>query len=144
MSSSRSHSKDAKASYGRGGAGNIKPTTRHSPPPDLVTPTIKSERYTTGRGGQGNMAKNDPYNPQLARESQDVGPAPRRLSMGDTHVGRGGVANITRYTIEEVEKARAENARLEKEMREAGKLGDGNEKIGMADKGKAMLLGKRE
>ena len=56
----------------------------------------------------------------------------------------GGVANITRLTAEEVEKARAENARIERELRQAGTLGDGNEKVGMADKGKAMLLGKRE
>jgi len=39
-------------------------------PVDLETPTIKSDVYTTGRGGSGNMAKNtDPYE---ARRAQDV------------------------------------------------------------------------
>ena len=57
--------------------------------PDLATPSIKSQVYSTGRGGQGNMAKNDPANPEKARTSQDVGAPPRRLSEGHSHYGRG-------------------------------------------------------
>jgi hypothetical protein len=48
-------------SHGRGGAGNI--GSQKNPAVDaasLVTPTIKSSTYTTGRGGTGNMAQNDP------------------------------------------------------------------------------------
>lgn len=56
----------------------------------------------------------------------------------------GGAANTTRFTAEEVEKAREENARIEREMREAGTLGDGKEKVGVADKGKAMLFRKKD
>lgn len=65
---------------------------------ELVTPTIKSDLYTTGRGGQGNMAKNDFGS--TARTAQDV-ETPETLpqSTGDTenyHYGRGGAANITK------------------------------------------------
>lgn len=42
------------------------------PMPDLGTPTLKGKAYTTGRGGAGNMAKNDPEHPERARERQDV------------------------------------------------------------------------
>jgi hypothetical protein len=46
---------------GRGGAGNVgTANTSSSDSASLVTPTIKSATYTTGRGGTGNMAQNDP------------------------------------------------------------------------------------
>lgn len=86
------------ASYGRGGAGNIgsdKPTA-HPQPADLVTPTLKSELYTTGRGGTGNMARNDPNHPELARASQDVEVPPHREADGPHHFGRGGAANVAK------------------------------------------------
>ncbi|MCJ1234105.1 hypothetical protein MMC14_002063 [Varicellaria rhodocarpa] len=105
------------ASFGRGGAGNIS-SAQDSLPPDLVTPTIKSNMYTTGRGGQGNMAKNNPYSPKIARESQDVVAPPRRLSQGDFHYGRGGAANVLKMTAEEIAQAKEGNARREREMRE--------------------------
>ena len=37
---------------------------------DLETPTLKSAVYTTGRGGSGNMARNE--DPEEARRAQDV------------------------------------------------------------------------
>ena len=43
------------------------------PPPsenDLLTPTLKEDVYTTGRGGSGNMAKN--VGKEGARRAQDV------------------------------------------------------------------------
>ena len=76
--------------YGRGGAGkltqkavdlpghadwllgNANKNVTQNPPPELDTPTLKSKTYTTGRGGSGNMAVNDPEHPELARERQDV------------------------------------------------------------------------
>lgn len=69
--------------------GNI---TRQQPAPspkDLVTPTIKQEVYTTGRGGSGNMVTNDPGRPELARESQDVESPPLRAQQIPHHTGRG-------------------------------------------------------
>ena len=39
-------------------------------PVTLETPTLKGEVYTTGRGGSGNMARND--DPAAARRAQDV------------------------------------------------------------------------
>lgn len=39
-------------------------------PVTLETPTLKTPVYTTGRGGSGNMAKND--DPEAARRAQDV------------------------------------------------------------------------
>ncbi|KAJ4333162.1 hypothetical protein N0V87_007799 [Didymella glomerata] len=86
---------DRIASHGRGGAGNIAPDTNtaYTKPEDLVTPTIKSNTYTTGRGGQGNMAKND--DPNNARLAQDVeGPTTISEPKGAVHYGRGGAANI--------------------------------------------------
>ena len=71
--------------------------TRTEGPPtekDLITPTIKSSVYTTGRGGSGNMATNDPENPHLARASQDVeAPLPVIKGSGGEgkfFLGRGG------------------------------------------------------
>ncbi|KAK2740440.1 hypothetical protein FQN55_008896 [Onygenales sp. PD_40] len=128
---------DRQISYGRGGAGNMRPTHQpttahtssnttttssspstsshpttsaaanpdphsHPPPPtpdDLSTPTIKSDIYTTGRGGSGNMVTND--DPQIARRAQDVDVPPalvRDVQMGGEgrrmFVGRGGAANM--------------------------------------------------
>ncbi|TKA48594.1 hypothetical protein B0A54_00730 [Friedmanniomyces endolithicus] len=60
-------------SHGRGGAGNITvkaSTTAEAK--DFSTPTIKSNTYTTGRGGQGNMATNLENFPEFARAAQDV------------------------------------------------------------------------
>ena len=108
MSEDRSISKERMTSHGRGGAGiylflcprksfvsyspktgNIKRSSETPLPEDLTTPTIKSENYTTGRGGAGNIAKNDPANPELARERQDVEAPVRRVSYGQSHYGRG-------------------------------------------------------
>jgi len=57
-------------SHGRGGAGNIGSAPSDIEPPSLDTPTLKSDVYTTGRGGSGNMAKNN--DPDAARRAQDV------------------------------------------------------------------------
>jgi len=83
-------------SHGRGGAGNIGKERRSSPAADdLKTPVIKSQKYTTGRGGTGNMARNDPEHPEIARASQDVdGPQPRDGTEPMHHVGRGGSGNV--------------------------------------------------
>ncbi|KAI4123566.1 MAG: hypothetical protein LQ341_007182, partial [Variospora aurantia] len=96
-----------KASHGRGGVGNIGTTVNDSAKPAaLITPTLKSPIYTTGRGGSGNMKRNDPGHPEVARRSQDVivpPPAKRRMSgAGGGHIGRGGVANVLRPSIEDV------------------------------------------
>lgn len=88
--------KTPKASHGRGGAGNIGPTVNSaSSGKNLITPTIKSTIYTTGRGGSGNMKKNDPKHPEVARKSQDVAPVlPRRGSEGTGHTGRGRLLRL--------------------------------------------------
>ncbi|KAF2435067.1 hypothetical protein EJ08DRAFT_675492 [Tothia fuscella] len=79
---------------GRGGAGNFGTKSRPSGgAEDLVTPTLKSEHYTTGRGGGGNIVKNE--NADVARLAQDVtGPAPKERDDGPVHYGRGGAANV--------------------------------------------------
>ncbi|KAF7719042.1 Uncharacterized protein PECH_000224 [Penicillium ucsense] len=99
-------------SYGRGGAGNIAPPQRSTTPKDLVTPRIKQEVYTTGRGGSGNMVQNDPQHPELARESQDVESPPLRAEQFPHHTGRGGAANAYIPTPEEEQSARKEEAEL--------------------------------
>ncbi|KAI1158106.1 hypothetical protein F5B18DRAFT_112225 [Nemania serpens] len=86
----------SRTSTGRGGAGNIADATK-SPrleASDLETPTLKTSVVTTGRGGSGNMAPN--VDPVQTRARQDVGPIERRPSIGATHVGRGGAANIAK------------------------------------------------
>jgi hypothetical protein len=60
------------ASHGRGGAGNMadaakSPSIKAS---DLETPVLKTAVVTTGRGGTGNMTKND--DPRETRLRQDV------------------------------------------------------------------------
>ncbi|KAJ5540341.1 uncharacterized protein N7503_009319 [Penicillium pulvis] len=99
-------------SYGRGGAGNISRQQSATTPRDLVTPTIKQEVYTTGRGGSGNMVQNDPERPEIARESQDVESPPLRAQQIPHHTGRGGVANAYIPTAEEEERARLQEAEL--------------------------------
>lgn len=54
-----------------------------------MTPTIKQDVYTTGRGGSGNMVYNDPERPEIARESQDVETPPLRVEEAPHHTGRG-------------------------------------------------------
>ncbi|KAK1812688.1 hypothetical protein LTR12_012914 [Friedmanniomyces endolithicus] len=91
-------------SHGRGGAGNITAkasTTAEAK--DFSTPTIKSNTYTTGRGGQdlpalplGNMATNLENFPEFARAAQDVN-APahhEKETRGTYHWGRGGEGNM--------------------------------------------------
>ncbi|KAL2821787.1 hypothetical protein BDW59DRAFT_150037 [Aspergillus cavernicola] len=125
----------APVSHGRGGAGNIySPKAQTTTPQDLVTPTIKQEVYTTGRGGSGNMMHNDPDHPELARESQDVEAPPMRVQEAAHHVGRGGAANAYIPTAEEKEKAREEEEQLRrvitsKSAREPRDIEEGNAKL---------------
>ncbi|KAL1979549.1 hypothetical protein VTN96DRAFT_5578 [Rasamsonia emersonii] len=88
-------------SHGRGGAGNIYSRDSTTDPKDLVTPTIKQDIFTTGRGGSGNMMHNDPEHPELARESQDVEEPPVRSEENVQFAGRGGVANVFIPAVEE-------------------------------------------
>lgn len=66
-------------------------STRLPSPKELITPTLKANVYTTGRGGSGNMVTNE--NPVIARESQDVGVPPNvakgSADEGTFTVGRG-------------------------------------------------------
>ncbi|KAK3677506.1 hypothetical protein LTR78_002356 [Recurvomyces mirabilis] len=89
---------DRSTSHGRGGAGNIKNSSKTTVEAgDLATPTIKTDLYTTGRGGQGNMATNLHSHPEFARAAQDVeqhDSAPREPAKGTFHWGRGGQGNM--------------------------------------------------
>ncbi|KAJ6786870.1 hypothetical protein PWT90_00011 [Aphanocladium album] len=69
-------------------------------PSDLETPTLKKPIVTTGRGGTGNMAKNN--DPIETRMRQDVRPVPRRYSSGAQHAGRGGAGNVFKDDTEEL------------------------------------------
>lgn len=95
-------------------AGNIAPRSPALDPADLKTPTIKSDLYTTGRGGTGNMALNLHSHPELARAAQDVETYP---SLGllepetSVHYGRGGAANVARLSSEAKAGARERNER---------------------------------
>lgn len=127
-------------SHGRGGAGNIGASANDEEPITLETPTLKGERYTTGRGGSGNMAKNN--DPEAARRAQDVVGVPRRESGSSTHVGRGGAANIFRPSQAEIDAAKSDNAKWENAI-DSDSITKGNAPKGLADKGKDWLLGKK-
>ncbi|KAL4889972.1 hypothetical protein BDV59DRAFT_100992 [Aspergillus ambiguus] len=133
-------------SHGRGGAGNIYSTSQesHTTPRDLVTPTIKQEVYTTGRGGSGNMMHNDPDHPELARESQDVEAPPLRMEEAPHHTGRGGAANTYTPTPEEQMMIREQEEEQLRRVRTASKdrrksldKGDGESGSGGGDAGHA-------
>ncbi|RAL02457.1 DUF3602 domain-containing protein [Aspergillus ibericus CBS 121593] len=94
-------------SHGRGGAGNIfSGKESRTTPKDLVTPTIKQDVFTTGRGGSGNMMHNDPEHPEIAREMQDVDSPPLRMEEAPHFMGRGGAANAYIPTPEEEKRVR--------------------------------------
>ena len=105
-------------------------------PEDLVTPTLKSDKYTTGRGGTGNMAKNDTQHPELARAAQDVDSGPQPEPQGPKHYGRGGAANI----ISDGQPAQRKSAEAKRKGEEARA-----EDKGLLAKGKDFLtkLGKK-
>ncbi|MCJ1400323.1 hypothetical protein MMC11_003528 [Xylographa trunciseda] len=149
-------------SYGRGGAGksnffsivfdmtyllagNIQ-SEKPASTLDMETPAIKSDVYTTGRGGQGNMTKNDWQNPARARESQDMEAPARRYSQSDSHYGRGGVGNTETMTSEkivvntEAADALTDRETKEKEVREPSTQVDMK---AVAETGRALLRGKR-
>jgi len=125
-------------SSGRGGAGNIRePSKTPLQVEDLQTPTLKTAVVTTGRGGSGNMAKNE--DPIETRLRQDVEPVVRRPSRGATHVGRGGTGNV--FTP-------AEEAAAKRELEKAASaiVDDQKKKTeepGWAEKGKNFLFGKK-
>lgn len=58
-----------------------------TPAEPMTTPTLKSKMYTTGRGGTGNMAKND-FGDE-ARTAQDVDVPGITLPEHTHHTGRG-------------------------------------------------------
>jgi hypothetical protein len=105
-------------------AGNIAkddPTANYPKPEDLVTPTLKSNTYTTGRGGQGNMALNDPERPEVARAAQDVEAHPTQSEP--THYGRGGAANILEKNGQRKASVEAKRKSEEAKRQEPGKGG---------------------
>lgn len=114
--------------------------TNYPKPEDLVTPTLKSNTYTTGRGGTGNMARNDPERPDLARAAQDVESAPQAETVGPKHYGRGGAANI----IADKPSTQRESVEAKRDSEEAKRDENGAGK-GLLGKGKDLLnkLGKK-
>ncbi|KAI9038330.1 DUF3602 domain-containing protein [Aspergillus affinis] len=108
-------------SHGRGGAGNIYSAETRTSPKDLVTPTIKQEVFTTGRGGSGNMVVNDPQHPEIAREMQDVESPPLRVEDAPHHTGRGGAANAFIPTAEEEKKVREQEEEQLRRIRTASR-----------------------
>ncbi|KAK5064258.1 hypothetical protein LTR84_000091 [Exophiala bonariae] len=128
--------------YGRGGAGNVTTKDKVGSPKTETTPTLKSKIYTTGRGGTGNMARNDPQNPEEARRAQDVDVPGLTLPEHSHHTGRGGAANT--YTPSELEQREA-RANNEKVRSESFRRSGSKERHGiraLADKAKDAVSGK--
>ncbi|KAL2072853.1 hypothetical protein VTL71DRAFT_12196 [Oculimacula yallundae] len=156
--SNNSQKRGAGLSHGRGGAGNFGVSSSDNTPVSLETPTIKSDMYTTGRGGTGNMAKNT--DAQEARRAQDVVAHPRRESASNTQIGRGGAGNVFKPSAADLESAKKDNNKWESaigdDKSEDGREGlvrtatngakkeksDGEKSKGLADRGKEWLMGK--
>ncbi|KAK5341276.1 hypothetical protein LTR98_002068 [Exophiala xenobiotica] len=120
--------------YGRGGAGNVtsKPISPALKP--QTTPTLKSSVYTTGRGGTGNMAKND--NPEEARRAQDVDVPGVMLPEGSHHIGRGGEGNLYKLTEEQQRQVRAHNEKVRTDSFHRDSSHDRSKIRALADKAK--------
>lgn len=123
-------------SHGRGGAGNYAHSTKFDKisTKDLETPSLKSAVVTTGRGGSGNMLKND--DPLETRLRQDVQPVARRSSSNAAHFGRGGAANIFRSGSDE--EAAAKKANFESAI-DDDSSSQGRRSSEIAAKGRAFL-----
>lgn len=146
-------------SHGRGGAGNISSNANTGvDASELSTPTIKSQNYTTGRGGSGashrsqaprmhartqkltfpgNMVPNE--NPNVARAAQDVdAPAHHeKAPTGTYHWGRGGEGNkMTLGNGEETKRSSSKDPAGEKRRGSfQGALDKGRDLLGL-NKGK--------
>lgn len=121
--------------------GNIATSTSPVSPDSLETPTLKTDVFTTGRGGSGNMARNS--DPATTRRAQDVVAHPRIETGNDTHVGRGGAANVFRPSAEEDpgRAAAAADGEAEKKRVLGEKGTTGSRELGLADRGKEWLSG---
>ncbi|ETN38911.1 uncharacterized protein HMPREF1541_06953 [Cyphellophora europaea CBS 101466] len=130
--------------YGRGGAGNVAPKrdTASPAPEPLTTPTLKSKMYSTGRGGTGNMAKND-FGDE-ARTAQDVDVPGITLPENTHHTGRGGAANLYTPTGSEALDAKTNNERVRRTSFQRGKDRAEESIKGLADKAKAAVKGGRD
>lgn len=98
--------------------------------------------HSTGRGGTGNMALNDPQHPEYARAAQDVEFPILPPSHTEFHGGRGGAGNI--YPPEE-EEASVAKQREDEAKQKAKPPPVDHSKIdyrGWADKGKDLLFGR--
>lgn len=96
----------------------IERTNSASTPADLQTPTIKAATYTTGRGGSGNMASNDPSKPEVARAAQDVAAPAHKQPETAVHVGRGGGGNVATLTDAQSKAAKEENDKAKRNSTE--------------------------
>ena len=86
------------------------------------------------------MAKNS--DPETARRAQDVVAHPRTETGNDTHVGRGGAANIFRPSGDEAgRQAEADAAEKRRVLGEKGEKATTPREFGLADKGKEWLSG---
>jgi Protein of unknown function (DUF3602) len=105
---------------------------------DLVTPTLKQDMYTTGRGGSGNMAKLESVD--NARKAQDVDAPVHSEPENAFHYGRGGAANIAKLSEEEKRQAHEKNQRKSDEIArqinggEKGLAEKIKEKVGLGSK----------
>jgi hypothetical protein len=81
------------------------------------------------------MAKNS--DPETARRAQDVVAHPRTETGNDTHVGRGGAANVFRPSGEEGGKT----PEGEGERRPEAAKRNSSRELGFAEKGKEWLSG---
>lgn len=86
------------------------------------------------------MAKNS--DPETARRAQDVVAHPRTETGNDTHVGRGGAANVFRPSGDEASRqAEVDAAEKRRALGEKAEKVTTPREVGLADKGKEWLSG---
>jgi len=108
----------------------------------LQTPPLKAKNYSTGRGGSGNIAKNDPEKPEIARKRQDVDVPPVMIQEDQHHTGRGGAANTYKPSEEDVEAAREHHEKARTSSVSSTERPKGIARL--AKKGKEVLTGRED
>jgi hypothetical protein len=116
------------------------------PKTKLIIQATRNSKYSTGRGGAGNIRK---YNPQEVRVAQDVPTGPIHIPVA-TAAGRGGVGNLQAAKKRETQRrasmnegrASQDSARSAESSSSRGSNASLSD-AGLAAWGKSRLFGRR-
>lgn len=130
------------------------------PVPPALQPPPPPPDFPQSQGSILGLERTTKQSVQTARHTNSLPSMPRRESGNNTHVGRGGAANVFKPSAADLETAKKDNAKWESAVGDdrsedgreglvpgatAGKGGvksDGEKSKGLADRGKEWLMGK--